>query len=140
MLAGCATMAPPPLEERDVPARWLGPVYDEAAIWPNTDWWSNFNDAELSAFIEDVKTSNLDLANNRRNLETAQLALREAGLARWPTPQVTLGDGTAFASTRVAGATVSPPPRGEGLCFRPLASVLKLRLLRSLASGRGLGG
>jgi NodT family efflux transporter outer membrane factor (OMF) lipoprotein len=107
MLAGCATMAPPPLEERDVPARWLGPVYDESAVWPNTDWWSNFNDTELSAFIEEVKASNLDLANNRRNLESAQLALREAGLARWPTPQVVLGDGTAFSSTRVDGVTVS---------------------------------
>ena len=105
-LAGCATMAPPPLEEGDVPAAWTGPLYDEAAVWPNTDWWNNFNDAELSAFIEEVKASNLDLANNRRNLETAQLTLRDAGLARWPIPQVTLADGTGFSSTRVNGATV----------------------------------
>ena len=106
-LAGCATMAPPPLEEGDVPAGWLGPVYNDAAVWPNTDWWNNFNDAELSAFIEEVKTTNLDLANNRRNLEAAQLTLREAGLARWPNPQIEIGDGTSFASTRVDGATVS---------------------------------
>jgi outer membrane protein, multidrug efflux system len=107
VLTACATMAPPPLEETDVPAGWLGPVYDEAAVWPNTDWWNNFDDAELSAFIEEVKANNLDLANNRRNLETAQLTLREAGLARWPTPQVSIEDGTSFASTRVDGATVS---------------------------------
>ena len=73
------------------PQRFLGPVYDEAAIWPNTDWWRNFNDAELSAFIDEVKASNLDLANNRRNLEAAQLTLREAGLARWPDPAGDVG-------------------------------------------------
>jgi NodT family efflux transporter outer membrane factor (OMF) lipoprotein len=106
-LAGCATMPPPPLEETDVPARWQGPVYDQASVWPNTDWWNNFNDAELSAFIDEVKANNLNLANNRRNLESAQLTLREAGLARWPTPEVALGDGTSFATTRVDGATVS---------------------------------
>ena len=86
-------MAPPPLEDADVPATWLGPVYDDAPIWPNTDWWINFNDAELSAFIDEVKANNFDLANNRRNLEAAQIALREAGLARWPNPVVEIGDG-----------------------------------------------
>jgi NodT family efflux transporter outer membrane factor (OMF) lipoprotein len=106
-LAGCATMEPPPLADADVPERWLGPVYEEAQVWPNTDWWKNFNDPELAAFIEDVKANNLDLANNRRNLEAAQLALREAGLARWPTPQLEIGDGTSFRSTRVDGATTS---------------------------------
>jgi NodT family efflux transporter outer membrane factor (OMF) lipoprotein len=106
-LAGCATLAPPPLEDADVPERWLGPVYEEAAVWPNTDWWNNFNDAELSEYIDEVKANNLDLANNRRNLESAQLTLREAGLARWPDPQVSLGDGTSFRSSRVDGATVS---------------------------------
>lgn len=106
-LAACATMAPPPLEEGDVPADWAGPLYDDAAVWPNTDWWNNFNDAELAAFIEEVKASNFDLANNRRNLEAAQLTLREAGLARWPNPLVEIGDGTSFRSTRVDGATAT---------------------------------
>lgn len=106
-LAGCATMAPPPLEDADVPATWLGPVYGDAPVWPNTDWWNNFNYAELSAFIDEVKANNLDLANNRRNLEAAQLTLREAGLARWPNPLVEIGDGTSFASRRVDGSTVS---------------------------------
>ena len=112
-LAGCATMAPPPLEDADVPAGWLGPVFGDAAVWPNTDWWNNFNDAELSAFIEEVKANNLDLANNRRNLDTAQLTLREAGLARFPTPLVSIGDGVAFSSTRVDGATVESGNRPE---------------------------
>lgn len=100
-------MEPPPLPESDVPQRFIGPVVEGSAVWPNTDWWHNFHDAELSAFIEEVKANNLDLANNRRNLESAQLALREAGLARWPTPQLTIGDATGYSRTSLDGATVS---------------------------------
>jgi len=100
-------MEPPPLPESDVPQRFIGPIIEESAVWPNTDWWNNFHDAELSAFIEEVKANNLDLANNRRNLESAQLALREAGLARWPTPQLTIGDATGYSRTSLDGATVS---------------------------------
>jgi NodT family efflux transporter outer membrane factor (OMF) lipoprotein len=100
-------MEPPPLPESDVPERFIGPIVEESAVWPNTDWWNNFHDAELSAFIEEVKANNLDLANNRRNLESAQIALREAGLARWPTPQLTIGDATGYSRTSLDGATVS---------------------------------
>jgi multidrug efflux system outer membrane protein len=107
VLCGCATMDPPPLPETDVPERFIGPVFDEADVWPSTDWWNNFNDAELSAFIEEVKVNNLDLANNRRNLESAQISLREAGLARWPTPELTLSDATSYSRTSLDGATVA---------------------------------
>ena len=106
-IGACAVMEPPPLPEADVPQRFIGPVYGEANVWPNTDWWNNFNDPELSAFIEEVKVNNLDLANNRRNLESAQIALREAGLARWPTPELTIGDATSYSRTSLNGATVS---------------------------------
>jgi NodT family efflux transporter outer membrane factor (OMF) lipoprotein len=106
-LGACAVMEPPPLPEADVPQRFIGPVVDEAVVWPNTDWWNNFKDEELSAFIEEVKANNLDLANNRRNLESAQIALREAGLARWPEPTLTIGDATGYSRTSLNGATVS---------------------------------
>jgi outer membrane protein, multidrug efflux system len=106
-LGACAVMAPPPLPQSDVPQRFIGPVVAEAAVWPNVDWWNNFHDPELSSFIDEVKANNLDLANNRRNLESAQLALREAGLARWPTPEVTIDDATSYSRTSVNGATVA---------------------------------
>ena len=105
-LSACAVMEPPALPTGDVPAAWQGPVFNEADVWPNTDWWNNFNDGELSAFIEAVKANNFDLANNRRNLEDAQLTLTEAGLARWPSPQVSIGDGVGFISNRADGSTV----------------------------------
>src|SRR5262245_24867633 len=106
-VGACAVMEPPPLAESDVPQRFIGPVYGEASVWPKTDWWNNFQDPELSAFIEEVKANNLDLANNRRNLESAQIALREAGLARWPTPELTIGDAVSYSRTSLDGATVA---------------------------------
>jgi multidrug efflux system outer membrane protein len=106
-LGACAVMQPPPLPESDVPPSFIGPVFDEADVWPNTDWWKNFNDAELSAFIEEVKANNLDLAINRRNLASAQLTLRDAELARWPTPELTIGDASSYSRTSLDGATVS---------------------------------
>ena len=60
-----------------------------------------------STYPQEVKVNNLDLANNRRNLESAQIALREAGLARWPTPELTIGDATSYSRTSLNGATVS---------------------------------
>lgn len=105
-LSACAVMEPPPLPPGDVPAAWQGPVFNEADVWPNTDWWNNFKDAELSAFIDSVKANNLDLANNRRNLESAQLTLIEGRLARWPTPQVSISDGAGFVSDRANGSTI----------------------------------
>jgi multidrug efflux system outer membrane protein len=113
LLCGCATMEPPPLPASDVPQQFLGPVFDEADVWPSTDWWNDFNDAELSAFIEEVKANNLDLAINRRNLESAQIALREAGLARWPTPELTLSDGVSYSRTAVDGTTVARGNQGS---------------------------
>lgn len=106
-LGACAVMEPPPLPPGDVPQRFAGPLFEAAGVWPNTDWWRNFNDAELSAFIEEVKAKNLDLSINRRNLEAAQLTLREAGLARWPTPELALSDATSYSRTSLDGATVS---------------------------------
>ena len=106
-LGGCAVMQPPPLPESDVPQRFIGPVVEGASVWPNTDWWNNFHYAELSTFIEEVKANNLDLANNRRNLESAQIALREAGLARWPEPTLTISDAESYSRTSLNGATVS---------------------------------
>jgi NodT family efflux transporter outer membrane factor (OMF) lipoprotein len=107
VLGACAVMESPPLQESDVPQRFIGPVYDEAGVWPNTDWWNTFNYAELSSFIDEVKANNLDLASNRRNLASAQLFLREAGLARWPEPELTIGDATSYSRTSLDGATVS---------------------------------
>jgi len=112
VLCGCATIEPPALPDDVVPAAWQGPVEEDAAVWPDLDWWNGFESAELTALIEDVLEHNLDLANNERNLAAAQIALREAGFSLWPTPVLTLGTGTSYTRTDFDGGSSSSNSSG----------------------------
>lgn len=107
VLSACVTTGIPQISETDVPETWQGPVTADADVWPQTDWWNSFNDAELSSLINQVKENNLDLANNQRNLESAQIALKEAGFNLLPIPIVTLGAGSTYTANRVDGAGTS---------------------------------
>jgi multidrug efflux system outer membrane protein len=89
-----------PLPAADVPAGWEAPVNAEAPMWPKIDWWNNFSDPELSTLITSVQASNLDLANVKRNLDSAQISLREAGYNLLPTPLVTIGTGATTSEVR----------------------------------------
>ena len=59
--------------------------------WPTINWWQQFNSDELNQYIEIVQAQNLDLDNNRRNLQLAQIDLREAGFNLIPIPSLSLG-------------------------------------------------
>jgi multidrug efflux system outer membrane protein len=98
LLSGCITPVPP-LAATDVPAGWEGPLTSDAAVWPSPDWWNAFANEELSGIIAAVQANNLDLANNQRNLEAAQITLREAGFNLLPTPVVSIGTGAAYSET-----------------------------------------
>jgi len=93
-----------------VPEQFLGPIVEDAELWPETDWWTAFNDIELSSIVSQVQENNLDLENNRRNLESAQIALREAGFNLLPTPIVSLGTGASYRETRIDGLDNSGSP------------------------------
>lgn len=99
LLAACATEVPP-LALTDVPEGWTGPVQSGAMVWPTVDWWNNFGNEELTGIIASVQANNFDLANNQRNLEAAQLTLRDAGFNLLPTPVVNIGTGAAYNETR----------------------------------------
>ncbi len=86
LLAGCAAVEIPGLAQSDIPVAWDSAPDDGAP--PEEGWWTQFADDELSAIIAEVKTANLDLGTVARNLEAAQLALREAGLDLTPMPSV----------------------------------------------------
>jgi len=104
LLAGCAATPMPELPASDVPQGWLrnGSGTD---TWPESDWWRNFDTAELDDVIVQVEQRNLDLQSNERNLRLAQLTLRDAGFDLWPTPVVSFG-----ASENYAGIK---PPAGD---------------------------
>lgn len=93
----------PTLAESDVPDQWVAPVEQEVAAWPDNTWWESFADPELSSLIDTIAQQNLDLANNRRALEAAQITLREAGFELLPTGSITLGTGATYSESRSDG-------------------------------------
>jgi len=99
VLSGCVSKLAP-LPAADVPVGWEAPVNAQAPMWPKRDWWNNFEDPELTTLISSVQTSNLDLANVKRNLDSAQISLREAGYNLLPTPVVTIGTGAITSEVR----------------------------------------
>jgi len=107
LLSSCTLTELPELSLSDVPQMWQGPVVEEAEVWPDTDWWNAFNDEELSELILQVQENNLDLEINQRNLESAQIALREAGFNLLPIPIVDIGTGANYSETRIDGVDAS---------------------------------
>ena len=98
LLAGCAGTPLPELPADDVPEGWHGASPDEA--WPARDWWPAFESRELLDLIGRVRANNLELANTERTLRTAELALIDAGLDRFPSPTLDAGARQSYAGTR----------------------------------------
>ena len=126
LLAACVTTVSP-LPATDVPAEWVGPLAADAAVWPQSDWWNGFGNAELTGIIASVQASNLDLANNQRNLEAAQISLREAGFNLLPIPLVTLGTGASYTETRsdlgdTSGSPGTPFTLGAAFSYNDILS------------------
>src|SRR5690606_41708598 len=65
---GCATIEPPALPDDVVPAAWQGPVEEGAAVWPNVEWWNNFDSPELTALIDDRSEEHTSELQSRENL------------------------------------------------------------------------
>lgn len=101
-LASCATQ-PPALPDTDVPAAWQGPTAEGSQVWPALDWWQAFNQPELVDYVSRVRTDNLDLANNRRQLAIARLTLSDADWALLPIPSVDAGYGSQYRDLRGDG-------------------------------------
>ncbi len=98
LLGGCAGTPLPELPADDVPEGWHGASPDEA--WPARDWWPAFESRELLDLIGRVRANNLELANTERTLRTAELALIDAGLDRFPSPTLDAGARQSYAGTR----------------------------------------
>jgi outer membrane protein, multidrug efflux system len=91
LLTGCAMTKLPELPASDIPGQWQA-VNDEGAVsWPQLEWWNNFKSSELTEIMALVEAKNIDLATNVRNLEQAQLSLRNAGFDLLPTPILEAG-------------------------------------------------
>ena len=78
VLSSCVSTELPELPENDIPAEWQYSA-ENTENWPSLTWWLNFNSPELNEIMVRLDENNLDLDNNARNFEQAQIELRDAG-------------------------------------------------------------
>jgi NodT family efflux transporter outer membrane factor (OMF) lipoprotein len=106
-LASCTRTPVPQIRPTDVPPDWMGPVDATADVWPNTDWWTNFGSEELVEIIEFVKANNFSYQTTLRNLEQAQITLREAGYQLWPTPNISISTNASTTESQIGDVSNS---------------------------------
>ena len=85
--AGCATVLPVERPEIQVPIPEEWTAADVAAGEVGPDWWTDFDDGELSAAIETALARNLDLHAAAARLEQAAADARAASSALRPSVQ-----------------------------------------------------
>ena len=76
-------------QDANTPAGWVG---TKNAASPDTtllEWWTEFNDANLTSLIERAMKSNLDLRQAEERIRQARAASGVAGAGFWPTADVT---------------------------------------------------
>lgn len=102
LLSACVSTELPELAQDDVPTQWQ---YTQSSdnVWPELEWWQNFNSSELSDLMVRLEESSLDLENNARNLEQAQITLRDAGFDLYPTPVLDVGLTERYSGSRPNG-------------------------------------
>jgi outer membrane protein, multidrug efflux system len=62
LLVGCATHVPQVLHPQIVPQSFVGQDAGPDHVWPQPDWWQQFDSPELSDLIVRARTGNQDLA------------------------------------------------------------------------------
>ena len=98
--AGC--MVGPDYKPQDVnaPAGWVGTKNTASPDTTLLEWWTEFNDANLTSLIERAMKSNLDLRQAEERIRQARAASGVAGAGFWPTADVT---GSATRNRNSAG-------------------------------------
>jgi len=117
-LAACAPIGPEYRRPaQDLPADYPEASTGTAATLP-ADWWTAFNDPELTALIEAARVRNADIRVAAAQVEEAEAALREVDAGFYP--QVDL----AFANqqSRVSALTALPNPLPRVRLDRRLAA------------------
>jgi NodT family efflux transporter outer membrane factor (OMF) lipoprotein len=105
-LAGCATMAAPPLPEQTMPAGWKHtdtPGGTLEASWPDPSWWNNFGSPELVSLIQSAEQNNHDLAAAGHRIAQARGNLRVAQSASAPTLDLSANAGRSGSDGGSAG-------------------------------------
>lgn len=86
LLASCAS-APPERTQAPLPSAWFGPAGtapDSADAARLAQWWQQFDDPQMHAFVDAALARNLDVQGALSDLRLARAQLRGASAALWP--------------------------------------------------------
>lgn len=70
-LAACATTAPQPIKPEDLPKAYQAPV-SAADKDVSAEWWKSFSSPELTTFVDEAHSGNLDIATAAARVQQAQ--------------------------------------------------------------------
>ncbi len=87
-LGACATTPPPTVKPEDMPKAYQAPT-PETDQQVSADWWKAFDSKELTAFIDESHSGNLDLATASARVEQAQAQAGSAIAELFPAVGVT---------------------------------------------------
>jgi len=105
-LAACATTPPEPVKPADLPKEFTAPQAAGAEQPISTDWWKSFSSPELTDFVNQAHSGNLDIAAAAARVYQAQAQTGTAWSTLFPNVDVT-GSAQRQGSRRYT-ATSSP--------------------------------
>ena len=106
VLAGCMVGPDYKAQEPNAPAGWTGQAGLKNAASPEEillQWWTQFNDPNMTSLIERAMKSNLDLRTAQERIRQARATSGVVDAAFWPTADVT----AAQSRTRTGGPPVT---------------------------------
>ena len=81
---GCAFGPISTVESGDIPSEWEQQIAPDAPVWPDSEWWTQFESEELDRVIVDVAAGNLSLAAAAQRIIQADARVRIIGSALLP--------------------------------------------------------
>ncbi len=102
LLSGCVLWHDFEAPKQETQSTWTNA--EAAAVWPPTDWWTQFNAPELTALMQQAQTANLDLQAAEARVRQADAQLSIAGSPLFPSLQ--LGGDAQRARAASRGNTV----------------------------------
>ncbi|MGD0078459.1 MAG: efflux transporter outer membrane subunit [Sedimentisphaerales bacterium] len=105
--AGCTVGPDYKPQDVNAPAGWAGTKNVSSPDAMLLQWWTEFNDANLTSLIERAMKSNLDLRQAEARIRESRAAAGVAGAAFWPTAEVTGSATRDHSVTKTEITTIS---------------------------------
>lgn len=82
LISGCSLSTPVPQSSVQAPPQWNTEA--DRLVWPEAQWWNEYQQPQLSELIAQARTGNLDLASAATRLLQADAQLRQSGASLLP--------------------------------------------------------